>query len=467
MWFVSMEKFLKKNRKDINLNTYFFAMLLTVVMLLVVVIQANTNFSALQVFTFIINGVIIWVMFIKGLNRHLYSLDLVHSIFCLLFLWVAPILQFSTRFTAWGLYIDSDDSIKANVLILLWLIFYNMGCMVVKNSHFRTRSVSFSKISKKPIFVLWWITIILTIVVLVKNKFKIEEITFVDSDEQSISLLLNHTAVAFMTFSTLITTLWFKYNNYSKFFSLISIVCLILTCFPTSISRYAAGSIYICLLVNLCPWFQKKSRLIFVILFGIVVLFPVMGLYRYRGITEVPFSEIIDQIFSVDKYFTSGNYDAYQMLIAINKYVDMNGITFGKQLLGVILFFVPRQMWSSKPVGSGAYVSSILGLSYDNISCPIVGEAYINFGVVGIAIFAIVFGVLLRKIDNTFWQSRDKQASKQASKEFSFIRLLYFYLMPYILFLCRGDMQSTWAYLFANLVVLGVLVKVIKGFAKN
>ena len=440
--------------KKIRVGSFIFSVLLAMIMIVFAALQMNGEHSYFQVFTFVINGIVIYAMFVKGLARHLFSVDLIHSIFCLVFFWIAPTLQIATGFSAWGLRIGEEDIIRANLLILTWLIFYNFGAFLASNRYWKIKTAEFSAISKKSIMTLWWITIIVSALIVVKNGFRIEEISFSDSDNQAIGLLVNHSLVAFMTFSTLITVLWFKNNGYSKIYPLISIICLLLTCFPTSLSRYAAGAIYVCLLVNLCPWFQKKHRFVFLMILGIMLLFPIMGLYRYRSIAEVSINEIINQLFSVKEYFSTANYDAYQLLIASTQFVNLYDITCGLQLLGALLFFVPRQIWSSKPVGSGNYISEMLGLTFKNISCPLVAESYINFGVIGVILFALVLGFLFRKIDNTFWM--------YVKGKFSYISLLYFYLLPYTLFLCRGDLMSTWAYLCANLAVLFVLVKMLQ-----
>lgn len=449
---MNMELISKK--KGLTLKTCIYALVLLVVMLITAIIQFEFNFSFLQIVTFSINGLVIWIMLIQGLARHTFSIDLVHSLFCLLFFWVAPIIQISTGFKAWGADIKGDDTIRANVFILIWLVCYNVGKLFVQERSWEVKKLDYTKISKTTIFTLWWVTIAFTLIILIKNGFRIENISFSDSNEQSLNLLLGHSSTAFITFSTIITISWFKENKYPKIFTLISVLCLLLTCFPTSLSRYAAGSIYICLLVNLFPFFKKKYRLTILIVVGIVFAFPIMDLYRFKGITEVSFSEIINQVLSVKTYFSSGNYDAYQMLTTTGKFVDEYGVTYGGQLLGAILFFVPRQIWQSKPIGSGAYIADKLNLAFENISCPIVGEAYINFGIAGIIVFAFIFGYIVRKLDNTYWFNN--------RKEFSYINLFYFYLLPYIFFLCRGDMLSTWAYLFANIVILFILYKIIR-----
>lgn len=444
---------LAKKTKEINISSLIFSIILVVFIFIFAITEISENFSLLQVITFLINGIVVGVMFVKGLIRHTFSIDLIHSVFCLLFLWIAPILQVSSHFNPWGFIIGESDTIKANIFILIWLLLYNMGAVFASDKQWKHSKINLTAISKRLIFILLGVSFLIAAFLLVKNDFNIEMISFSDSSNGSVAMLIRHSVMAFITFSTIICVKWFKANNYSNLFTILSVLCLVLLCFPTSLSRYAAGSIYICLIVNLFEWFKKRYRLTILILIGIIILFPVMDLYRYNNFAEVSFEKIVNQIFSLKDYFNTGNYDAYYMLMVTNSYVEQYGITFGRQLLGVILFFVPRSLWQSKPVSSGTYMAEVLNLTFDNISCPIMAEAYINFGVLGILLFAFFFGYILRMIDNTYWEG-DKE-------NFSFINLIYFYLLPYLFFICRGALMSTWAYLSANIITLYVLVKII------
>lgn len=453
-----MELLIKKN-KDISLSTIVFSTVLTVFIFVIMVINFNSNLSLLQIITFALNGIVILVTFVRGLLKYRFSLDLVHSIFCLLFFWIAPILQLTTGFNAWGIKITDSGVVKTNICILIWLLLYNLGSLFAGNKDWKIRSYDYSAIRSGSIGLLIIIYCFVTVIILVLKKFDIERSLFVSSDTQALALLIDHSLTAFMLFSTIISIKWLKSEGYSRLITFLFIFCLLLTCFPTSLSRYAAGSIYMCVVVCLSQWIRKKYRLILTIILGIVFLFPIMGLYRYASITEVPLSTIFETLTSIDGYFNTGNYDAYQMLMLTLDFVEEFGVTYGRQLVGALLFFIPRQIWSTKPVGSGSYMSSIMGLDFDNISCPLVAESYINFGVIGVCIFAILIGYCLRKIDNTYWHNN--------REEFSYINLIYFYMLPYLLFLCRGDMMSTWAYLFANIFVSYVLFKILELFREG
>ena len=281
------------------------------------------------------------------------------------------------------------------------------------------------------------------------------DIKFYDYNDRDFSrssyLLLSNTFRAVITFSTVIVINWQRTSKNSFIFTIIALLILLIGCFPMHLSRNAFGAIYICVLVTLVPWIKKNNR--FIVLFTVCFLFmfPVMDLYRHKSFTEVGLREIFNSLITYKDYFNTANYDAYQMIIAAENATDIVGYTYGRQLLGVLLFFIPRNMWVNKPVGTGAYISNILNLEFSNISAPLIAEGYINFGIIGIIGFGLFTGMILRMLDNTYWNNNNENLS--------FINLIYFYVVPYMLFICRGDLLSSWAYLCAYLFVAYCLYK--------
>ena len=90
------------------------------------------------------------------------------------------------------------------------------------------------------------------------------------------------------------------------------------------------------------------------------------------------------------------------------KYVEEFGISWGNQLLGAILFFVPRSIWPSKPLGTGHTAIVALDQHYfSNVSAPLIAEGYVNFGIVGVVLFALAAGWIFRKLDSAFWCRRE------------------------------------------------------------
>ena len=142
------------------------------------------------------------------------------------------------------------------------------------------------------------------------------------------------------------------------------------------------------------------------------------------------------------------------MLCRTIDFVQIHGITFGNQLLGVVLFLVPRSFWLNKPVGSGYLIAESLGWDFKNVSCPIMAEGYINFGLVGIVAFAIVLAVISSRYDRKYWGDIGK-------KRMSFFSLLYPAFLGLFFFMLRGDLLSSYAYICGLYVPAYILHKIL------
>lgn len=131
-------------------------------------------------------------------------------------------------------------------------------------------------------------------------------------------------------------------------------------------------------------------------------------------------------------------------------YVEKNGVTYGKQLIGSVLFFVPRLIWPNKPLGSGQLIGNYLMENYsmwfNNVSNPLPSEGYINFGLIGV----MFFGFLLSKIGH--WVEDLKQ---------NYGWVVYLYISNHMIFILRGDLLSSLSYLIGILFALLIFPKFI------
>ena len=90
---------------------------------------------------------------------------------------------------------------------------------------------------------------------------------------------------------------------------------------------------------------------------------------------------------------TDGSYSAFQMAMNGVVWVSHNGHTFGRQLTGAVLSFVPRAVWSDQPPDTG----NMIGAAVDdkNRAAPMWTEFYVDFGLGGVFVgFACVGGVV-------------------------------------------------------------------------
>ena len=194
---------------------------------------------------------------------------------------------------------------------------------------------------------------------------------------------------------------------------------------PTALPRQQVAALYLPALMLAAPWLRGDKRLSLCMFAAILVVFPAMT--ALRGHENTMFRNI--------------DFDAYMLLCRV---VDRGYVTYGWQLLGVLLFFVPRGLWAAKPVASGYYVSALEQYSYDNLSMPLLAEGYLNFGYAGALAFAFAAGAGARWCD-----SRQRTLSAPALTA-------YLLIVGYAIFLLRGPLMSAFGMLCCTLLALAI-----------
>ncbi len=195
---------------------------------------------------------------------------------------------------------------------------------------------------------------------------------------------------------------------------------------PTAVPRYQVAAMSLPLAILLLPVLRRRKALTLSIVLLLVTVFPLLNLARVQRYGE-PFT------------FSALDFDAYQNLLCLMR-IEL--VTYGRQFLGVVLFFVPRAMWPGKPAGSGFEMADQIELCYHNVSMPIFGEGYINFGIFGAIAFTAAVGLLFRRLDDHYSLSRMNLST-----------LLYLLLFGETIFLLRGALMPGFAALCAYFAV--------------
>jgi len=95
----------------------------------------------------------------------------------------------------------------------------------------------------------------------------------------------------------------------------------------------------------------------------------------------------------------NGDFDSFAQFANGINLVDRDLFPYFQQILGPILFFVPRSIWDSKPLDTGVEIANQLGLSFQNLSAPWLLEAYSNAKLAGIIATSMFLGFYLSKYD--------------------------------------------------------------------
>jgi hypothetical protein len=264
---------------------------------------------------------------------------------------------------------------------------------------------------------------------------------------KSILLLLN-ISVQGIVFSNWIFALdsWKKGKSLKVFGYLAASTFMMLNQLsPFNTSRFYLGFCIIMIIYLFYFKTMRPSQFVWIIFSGLLLVFPFFNYFRY-GLSGFempsPYHLMFDQL-------TELHFDAFSNLIASLEYCDAYGISFGYQLLGVLFFFVPRNIWAGKPLSSGEavgdYISGNYSLQMTNLSNPIPSEFYINFGWVGVVAGAIFIAWLVNKLE----------------KNVGLNRYTHSLIAGYLFIIYRGDMMNAFAYCFGTYVVIVLIPSLI------
>lgn len=453
----------------VSIKRIIATLIIIVLILIIIPKEGYSNFSLFEILLFLLITIICINDISNELSNHSYSLNMIHYIFILFFYVFAPVVQIYFDYRPWGLYLDLEHVEYTLSLIVLWLIFYKIANVVQKKIKTNQKNKN-SIIVKIPIGFMIFITILsigcsayLISKVGLTSLFSraTSGIKFDSSNGEAQGLIINSFIKITILYSTVISYVYIALNKKGYLFLIINVLLLLITHFPTGISRNSAGIIYLGLIIIFhyinIEKFKNKMYYFLIFIVGFTIIFPAISTFRNNTWEEADFGNEINEVIKNITYnYKSADYDAFSMIIQTEKYIDKNDIKYGKQLIGNLLFFVPRKIWESKPTGSGYTIFSDLNYSFKNVSCPLLAEGLINFGIIGVILYAFITGYIVSLLDQKYWNIMNKQNNK-----FDYLTLLYPFLLPSFFFMLRGDFLSTYSYMFSYIFIFYLYTKII------
>lgn len=377
-----------------------------------------------------------------------YSLNKTYNIFTLFFFSVAAALQYHNKISfLQAPPLNENDYLKAIITVAiahtLYLVSYHLltkntfFSIQLKKNHWNLKSVTLYR-------VLLVLSVLSFFVFLILVKFDLDVVFKRPANHWQ----KNNTRFGLIGYSLLLVVRTIppiclisykliakntKITNYLFLF-----VVTILAAFPFSLGRGTLVFYYLPIIILFIPWFKHKFIYSLSFIFGVLFMFPILNYFRPHGTIDLGM-----------KQFYTPHFDAFHNLSHLLK---ENVITYGEQLLGGFLFFIPNHMWENKPVGTGQLIAEKLNFSYTNISMPFLGEGYANFGYLG-----VFFVVLFLAVLNSFF---DKSYLKFKSN-YGF-RVVFLFLLGFEFYLLRGDLYSSIKFTVSYLLALFIVYVTLK-----
>lgn len=216
---------------------------------------------------------------------------------------------------------------------------------------------------------------------------------------------------------------------------LLLLLLVVITENPHTEKRNALGPVYLgIVLIAFQDWFASRTKRLILLVTGMVVVFPAISIFTHnkeQSIAGLKASQFWNQIQS---HYFSINYDSWANIYTSVEIVKMHGLQWGHQLLGSLLFFVPSSLWTTKPFATGIFIADYLIAHYSmwftNLSAPLVCEAYVDFGFVGVVCYAWALALLVAALNRV------------AARQDSWAALpLTVYTSVFLMILLRGSLM--------------------------
>ena len=406
-------------------------------------------------------------------------------IFNYLFFFLAPTFQISSmdilsfRFPN-DFAFSSSSVVFANLLIFIFNTVFIFSYLYLKEKkklcegENRLSEVNFKHNTPLAILALLIVCIAIAIFNYDYLLNEISDSVYIIKEESTSLLLLKKKFLFFTPLGGVVLALKYlqradKISTNAFFVFIFLLIFLFLLVFFKNIfteKRNTLGPIYIALIYLFSPKLLNSNAKFFLFMFlAMVIVFPLSStLTHIDASLEQIFAEprLIYESFlrfgSISGAFESLHYDAFANIMATVEYVKLYGLSWGYQLLGVCFFFVPRTLWTTKPLSTGELIGNHLfdttPRNFTNLSNAVVSEGFINFGFIGVGVLAVFLAYFIIKF--IIWQR-----SEDCLKQF-----IAFYFAAHLMFLLRGDLTNGFSYFIGPLLSVVVLPKLLIRFIK-
>jgi hypothetical protein len=220
---------------------------------------------------------------------------------------------------------------------------------------------------------------------------------------------------------------------------------------PISTARFWIGTIVTTTVLICWPWHRRAASglVIAALLVGLIVVFPLSDLYRYTMDTNLAERTAASGV--AKELGEKADYDSFQQILNSVSFVESSGTTNGRQLLGSLLFWVPRSVWSNKPVSTAELVATEQRYAFTNLSMPLWGEFYVDGGLPLVLVGFVFYGALIGGLDRGF--------SRGSSESRGTRMLLCCTWAAYQMFLLRGSLMVAMSWLLPMLLCLVAITK--------
>ena len=430
-----------------NIRQYWIISVSVIVVAAIVLSIANVSFLYKVLATM---NACIATLFLFTYRDRPFSLHKMANLFVLFFLVIANAIQYSTRtnVTPFPMTVSAENAVdyeKFQIIVLFILLIFNFLYPLFRVPVQQQEGEMHPFLNSNKLMLISLFSFFCT-VFYYRNAILLMFFRGLASSEDGGELTdLGGGNVGLLLFDKVIRALPFAcyilaaHYGVQKKVRMILLLIMFITLFPVALARNATAMYWLPVAFLLFNFIKRENVFVLSMLFGLLVIFPLLENFRH-------WSGEFNIGLSFD-FLNEMHFDASQNFMIV---IKNEVVTWGRQLLGALLFWLPRSLWETKPIGSGAFVAEEYNCDFTNISMPWFAEGYINFGYLGVILFTVLLSWFCSFYDSKYWNSRNR---------YSQFTPYYLLLVSSLLFFLRGDLMSSLAYTLATLFDIYIVYK--------
>lgn len=137
----------------------------------------------------------------------------------------------------------------------------------------------------------------------------------------------------------------------------------------------------------------RRTKLLVITLAIGTLVAPLFNVFRYENTNKS--NALESAVPAFERTLMSYDYDAFQLTNYSILKVERDGLTWGANILGAALTFIPRSWWPDKPETSAHVVfetmKKLREVGTNNLSTPLMAEGYLAFGWPGVLLISWLY----------------------------------------------------------------------------
>jgi hypothetical protein len=388
------------------------------------------------------------ILLVSILSKQLSMLLFFFALYHLFFFLLPGMIHFAQNaFPFYQATFPYDTSVAVSGLILL----YSVSCILGIVANYATDKFSTNPISDKRLLVGSLMLLFLSVPCIAYNgiSFDRRAASFADDFGPTPANQILHTVPSSAMFICAILTFYMMMRSFSYYKMIAFIGCAALALAinnPLQLSRFTLFARLIALLYITMDLSRVRLKIFcaVIIIGSIFTVFPAID-YFARGDTIVGL-----QLDPLGYIALSGDFDGVQSTVNVYEMVQVRGLSWGWNLLGAFLSYIPREIWPDKAYPTGMMAGVFAQYPFTNLSAPMVSEIYVDFGTVGVAVIPFFIGWLVVLLD--------RRAALLGRQRGHILNKLFFGgLIGYETIVLRGSLIAVLSPIYAYFGLLWVL----------